>query len=166
MRIPYISIINLLKTEYTVITKQEFLLKYLDLINKSSNTAELIEDYEYLSVMTGENDKYDNFVVVYKEGFEGTHLPFILENGNDLTLMGLAKLSCDTPIKKEPFYKLIEKEARKQDMEPSSLLLQFDMCVEKIEEIREKAVKKIQRNDPCPCGSGKKYKVCHGIRMN
>ena len=23
--------------------------------------------------------------------------------------------------------------------------------------------KKIGRNDPCPCGSGKKYKICHGI---
>ena len=22
--------------------------------------------------------------------------------------------------------------------------------------------KKIGRNDPCPCGSGKKYKICHG----
>jgi preprotein translocase subunit SecA len=22
--------------------------------------------------------------------------------------------------------------------------------------------KKIGRNDPCPCGSGKKYKKCHG----
>jgi preprotein translocase subunit SecA len=21
---------------------------------------------------------------------------------------------------------------------------------------------KIGRNDPCPCGSGKKYKICHG----
>ncbi|TXI14401.1 MAG: hypothetical protein E6Q68_00360, partial [Polynucleobacter sp.] len=21
---------------------------------------------------------------------------------------------------------------------------------------------KISRNDPCPCGSGKKYKQCHG----
>ena len=25
--------------------------------------------------------------------------------------------------------------------------------------------KKIGRNDPCPCGSGKKYKNCHGINM-
>ncbi|HOE94294.1 MAG TPA: SEC-C metal-binding domain-containing protein [Candidatus Cryptobacteroides sp.] len=25
-----------------------------------------------------------------------------------------------------------------------------------------KAEKKIGRNDPCPCGSGKKYKHCHG----
>jgi preprotein translocase subunit SecA len=25
--------------------------------------------------------------------------------------------------------------------------------------------KKVGRNDPCPCGSGKKYKSCHGVRM-
>ena len=25
-----------------------------------------------------------------------------------------------------------------------------------------KKAKKIGRNDPCPCGSGKKYKHCHG----
>jgi preprotein translocase subunit SecA len=23
-------------------------------------------------------------------------------------------------------------------------------------------VPKVGRNDPCPCGSGKKYKACHG----
>ncbi|MEO6302943.1 MAG: SEC-C metal-binding domain-containing protein, partial [Bacteroidia bacterium] len=30
----------------------------------------------------------------------------------------------------------------------------------KIQPIRVEA--KIGRNDPCPCGSGKKYKSCHG----
>lgn len=25
------------------------------------------------------------------------------------------------------------------------------------------AFKNVKRNDPCPCGSGKKYKLCHGI---
>ncbi|WP_415164049.1 SEC-C metal-binding domain-containing protein, partial [Ottowia sp.] len=24
------------------------------------------------------------------------------------------------------------------------------------------AVPRVGRNDPCPCGSGKKYKQCHG----
>lgn len=24
--------------------------------------------------------------------------------------------------------------------------------------------RKVGRNDPCPCGSGKKYKKCHGAR--
>ena len=27
------------------------------------------------------------------------------------------------------------------------------------------AEKKIGRNDPCPCGSGKKYKNCHGRNL-
>lgn len=25
--------------------------------------------------------------------------------------------------------------------------------------------KKVGRNDPCPCGSGKKYKKCHGTAV-
>jgi preprotein translocase subunit SecA len=28
---------------------------------------------------------------------------------------------------------------------------------------RSATVKKVGRNQPCPCGSGKKYKRCHGI---
>ena len=27
---------------------------------------------------------------------------------------------------------------------------------------RPKTVNKVGRNDPCPCGSGKKFKQCHG----
>jgi preprotein translocase subunit SecA len=27
---------------------------------------------------------------------------------------------------------------------------------------QERQQKKVGRNDPCPCGSGKKYKKCHG----
>lgn len=27
---------------------------------------------------------------------------------------------------------------------------------------RPEALEKLGRNDPCPCGSGKKYKRCHG----
>ena len=27
---------------------------------------------------------------------------------------------------------------------------------------KRRAAKKIYPNDPCPCGSGKKYKNCHG----
>ena len=30
--------------------------------------------------------------------------------------------------------------------------------------IQQKTQKKIYPNDPCPCGSGKKYKKCHGMR--
>jgi preprotein translocase subunit SecA len=26
----------------------------------------------------------------------------------------------------------------------------------------KRTAEKVGRNDPCPCGSGKKYKYCHG----
>jgi uncharacterized protein len=31
----------------------------------------------------------------------------------------------------------------------------------KVETVKREAPK-VGRNDPCPCGSGKKYKQCHG----
>jgi preprotein translocase subunit SecA len=34
--------------------------------------------------------------------------------------------------------------------------------VEKVQQV-VRTEKKIGRNDPCPCGSGKKYKACHGV---
>jgi len=34
--------------------------------------------------------------------------------------------------------------------------------VKKIDNTKRVLSKKIGRNDPCPCGSGKKYKFCHG----
>jgi preprotein translocase subunit SecA len=37
-------------------------------------------------------------------------------------------------------------------------------AVEKPETVRREG-KKIGRNDPCPCGSGKKYKKCHGMNQ-
>ncbi len=36
---------------------------------------------------------------------------------------------------------------------------------QKVQTIR-RTEKKVGRNDPCPCGSGKKYKACHGIGEN
>jgi preprotein translocase subunit SecA len=35
---------------------------------------------------------------------------------------------------------------------------------QKVEPVR--VDKKVGRNDPCPCGSGKKYKQCHGIQQS
>ena len=33
---------------------------------------------------------------------------------------------------------------------------------EKAQQPYQRHVQKVGRNDPCPCGSGKKYKHCHG----
>ena len=37
-----------------------------------------------------------------------------------------------------------------------------DGSVSEEADISADAVPKVGRNDPCPCGSGKKYKACHG----
>ena len=34
--------------------------------------------------------------------------------------------------------------------------------IKKVKSTKTHISKKIGRNDPCPCGSGKKYKICHG----
>jgi preprotein translocase subunit SecA len=31
-----------------------------------------------------------------------------------------------------------------------------------VKQVRKEAADKVGRNDPCPCGSGKKYKKCCG----
>ena len=33
---------------------------------------------------------------------------------------------------------------------------------ESLKQAPKKNDKKVGRNDPCPCGSGRKYKMCHG----
>jgi uncharacterized protein len=54
------------------------------------------------------------------------------------------------------------KEARENlyDCVHEAFLWGFDLRVNRSPVRREEA--KVGRNDPCPCGSGKKYKACHG----
>jgi len=35
--------------------------------------------------------------------------------------------------------------------------------IKEVESKNKMLTKKIGRNDSCPCGSGKKYKICHGV---
>jgi len=39
-----------------------------------------------------------------------------------------------------------------------------DEVEEEAPQTYRRAEPKVGRNDPCPCGSGKKYKQCHGRR--
>ena len=47
------------------------------------------------------------------------------------------------------------------------LLATFTNCkAQEIQKPKQQPIRveqKIGRNDPCPCGSGKKYKSCHGV---
>src|ERR1700738_113442 len=65
------------------------------------------------------------------------------------------------PAKPEDEAREIERRQRRQQQE-----LQYQAGAAQTEEpkpIRTGA--KVGRNDPCPCGSGKKYKKCHGASV-
>jgi preprotein translocase subunit SecA len=63
----------------------------------------------------------------------------------------------------------VESAAIKEDAPPSApgmseqtqAAIEGSQAATKIEPIRNRE-EKVQRNAPCPCGSGKKYKNCHG----
>ncbi|MBO4276862.1 MAG: SEC-C domain-containing protein, partial [Clostridia bacterium] len=51
---------------------------------------------------------------------------------------------------------------RKQVMTGANATLRGEPGKEKVKPTPVKKEKKVGPNDPCPCGSGKKYKKCHG----
>ena len=54
-------------------------------------------------------------------------------------------------------------EQRRQQAEAESSLMNFQHTgIEDLEAPKVTEVPKVGRNEPCPCGSGKKYKNCHG----
>ena len=61
----------------------------------------------------------------------------------------------------------LQREEQLEEMAPKELPMTFSHGDQPIEPVRaneERTVdgEKVGRNDPCPCGSGKKYKKCHG----
>ena len=50
---------------------------------------------------------------------------------------------------------------RRRNEEPQRMVMSRGEEEEKKKPVRRQQ-KKVGRNEPCPCGSGKKYKKCHG----
>ena len=55
---------------------------------------------------------------------------------------------------------------RPQQLSYSAPTVDGEGGVETHSEESEDAYANVSRNDPCPCGSGKKYKRCHGDPRN
>ncbi|NBT58419.1 hypothetical protein EBT16_06510 [bacterium] len=73
----------------------------------------------------------------------------------------------DEQVKTDVICKLyrvqVTREEQVEEMQPKAQSMQFLHGSEEAEAAPVKRVDdKVGRNDPCPCGSGKKYKKCHG----
>jgi len=63
------------------------------------------------------------------------------------------------PVRPEDEARELERRQRRQQQE-----LEYQAGAAQAEELKPVRVgAKVGRNDPCPCGSGKKYKRCHGM---
>lgn len=165
MEINYGIVIKMLNQAFLVQSKTELIAYFKDTIAESIKVANDLEDYDFLSVFAEATTKFDNYVIAFDTRLHSFERPIVLEIGRNLTLMDMAHLfyKCRNRIDITEFYKCIEDEANYQSMDPNSLMAQFDLNIAAIiNEIRE-SERKIQRNDPCPCNSGKKYKHCHGV---
>jgi preprotein translocase subunit SecA len=78
----------------------------------------------------------------------------IEENNNSKPKLQKAQFTQE-PIQQKPKEKLVESRSAEEAQEQQK---------PKQQPIRVE--QKIGRNDPCPCGSGKKYKSCHGVGVS
>ncbi|MBP8033079.1 MAG: preprotein translocase subunit SecA [Bacteroidia bacterium] len=78
----------------------------------------------------------------------------IEESNNDKPKLQKAQFTQE-PVQQRPKEKLVESRSEEEAQE------QQEQQKPKQQPVRVE--QKIGRNDPCPCGSGKKYKSCHGI---
>src|SRR5207245_10832906 len=62
-----------------------------------------------------------------------------------------------TPDEEEELYRQYQRRKRREQQE---MRMAGAGAMQKPEQVIRR--EKIGRNDPCPCGSGKKYKKCHG----
>lgn len=77
---------------------------------------------------------------------------------------------CDEKDLKESLKIVTGREIRKEDIPDDGLVLEIAegknlptvRTVVTVNELQEMVEKKVGRNDPCWCGSGDKFKRCHG----
>jgi len=109
----------------------------------------LIYKFESFQLFKSMVEKMNRQIVsmLIKAHIQGTD-PHAMQNAQTLRRMDMSRLS-------------LNKQEAPSLTRPSELATNRDQ--QKMQPIRVE--KKIGRNDPCPCGSGKKYKNCHGQNL-
>ena len=113
------------------------------------------------SVQNAAYEQKDPLLIYKFESFELFKTMMMRTNKEIISFL----IKCDVPMKAD---NVQEAQTRKMDRnrlkeERSDLLSQAHSNTQERSKPQPVSVeKKIGRNDPCPCGSGKKYKNCHG----
>ncbi|MFH1296192.1 MAG: preprotein translocase subunit SecA [Bacteroidota bacterium] len=114
------------------------------------------------SVQNAAYEQKDPLLIYKFESFELFKAMVMRTNKEIISFL----IKCDVPMQAD---NVQEAQTRKMDRqrlkeERSDLLSQAHSTTQERNRPQPvKVAKKVGRNDPCPCGSGKKYKHCHGV---
>lgn len=128
---------------------------------ESLNKAIQLEDYRYLMVMKEYREENSEKYCIFWD-YKNEYAT-LLVNNQDISVIALGKLAFDyQSIPKEEFKDLLLSIADRDGFNQELELESFEFAY-KVSEIDYALLyNKNRRNDQCPCGSGKKYKFCHG----
>ena len=146
--------------------------KIVMLIMIDDNWKDHLRDMDDLkqSVQNASYEQKDPLLIYKFESFEMFRT--MIEKINRETLSIL--LRAFIPVRETPDPRQLEQQQRRPAVPPTDMSkLQTSRSEaaaragegEKSKPAPVRAEKKVGRNDPCPCGSGKKYKNCHGKGM-
>jgi uncharacterized protein YecA (UPF0149 family) len=138
-----------------------------------------VEKEIYKKILADADKKWEGTVASLAQEFDTELMLFVgfLDGINDslVTPNPIEEMEKDTEIKlnidkEKLYYNMVEAKADwLYDMEEWDKLLTPERRKELYREQKASGTvvkdKKIGRNDPCPCGSGKKYKKCCGINQ-
>lgn len=162
MLIPYKTVYTLIDRHYVRKSLHGYIADCGKTFQDAIKTAKEIEDERFIEYLVEKSfafdAKYDFFFSYIYE------IPTVLKTGVDLTLDGFAKLYVDTKgIHIREFEHVIEAISDRSSLtNEKECMDRFHESVAMYEAQVKLAHDKIQRNEPCPCGSGKKFKNCHG----
>ncbi len=162
MLIPYKALYTFLEKYYTPKSLMGVIDDCYQSFDESIETAKRIEDYRYLHNMITEketNQKKYCFFWDYKHT-----LPTVLLRDQDVSVDVLSKIAFDNKksIPTKDFIALIEQIGESHQINTILPIKRFNGLLADREIKYRLMHEKIQRNEDCPCGSGKKFKYCHG----
>jgi hypothetical protein len=164
MLISYKAVYHLIDRFYARKSLQGIIDDCKDYFDEAIDKAKELEDYAFLETLINQKDSLnEEFVVFFNYK---NRLPTVLNKDEDLSLEAFAYLCVDcTDIPFTEFRDIVHAQAANNGLIPNELTEEFEYFVKYIKNYYRLGGDKIGRNEPCPCGSGKKFKNCHELIM-
>lgn len=161
MLVSYKAAYHLIDRFYKRKSLNGFITDCKEYFDEALQQAKELEDYDFLESLVNQKDTFDNEFTIFFN--YKNNLPTVLNKNQDLSIEAFAYLCVDCiDIPINEFKDVINSQAIGKGLTPKEMIKEFESCMEQIKNYYRLVQEKIGRNEQCPCGSGKKFKQCHG----